>query len=155
MAKKRKQAGKSHEPEPLARIRTVFLFVIGFLSLVGLADATYLTAAHLSGITSLCGDSLGCSQVLGSRYASIAGIPTAVFGMIGYFLAFSATTLALFEYRWAMSLLAGVVTVMFIGTLWFLYLQAGVLHAFCPFCLLSAGLVFGMAGLLLANPRSR
>lgn len=153
MADKRKRTEKVQESEPLARIRTIFLFLIGFLSLAGVADATYLTAAHLSGLNSLCGDSLGCSQVLGSRYAAIAGIPTAAFGMLGYFLVFSATTLALFGYRGAIWLLNGVVAVMFVGTLWFLYLQAGVLHAFCPFCLLSAGLVFGIAGLLLANPR--
>lgn len=95
-----------------------------------------IAAAHLSGITSLCGDSFGCSQVLGSRYASIAGIPAALLGMLGYFLVFSATTLALVEYRWELSLLNGLVAVMFIGTLRFLYLQTGVLHAFCPFCLL-------------------
>ena len=41
---------------------------------------------------------------------------------------------------------------MFIASLYFLYLQAFVLHAFCPFCLFSAAMTFLLAGLLLAFP---
>jgi uncharacterized membrane protein len=35
-----------------------------------------------------------------------------------------------------------VVMAMFGATLWLLYLQAFILHAFCPFCLLSAALTY-------------
>ncbi len=44
------------------------------------------------------------------------------------------------------------VSAMFAATLWFLYLQAFVLHAFCRYCLLSAAIVFLLAGLVIANP---
>jgi uncharacterized membrane protein len=41
---------------------------------------------------------------------------------------------------------------MFGASLYFLSLQAFVLHAFCPFCLLSAALTFFLTGLLLVIP---
>jgi uncharacterized membrane protein len=52
-------------------------------------------------------------------------------------------------------LLTIVVGVMLVASLYFLYLQAFVLHAFCPFCLFSAAITFLMAGLLLAFPARR
>lgn len=151
----RRPRAKPGPVDPLARIRRIYLGIIALIALAGLADATYLTAAHMSGLNSICGDSQGCSQVLGSAYASFRGIPTAAFGAGAYFAVFSAATLALFGYRWARSFVVAMVVAMFAVTGWFLYLQAAVLHAFCPFCLLSAGFVFGMAGLLLAYPPHR
>jgi uncharacterized membrane protein len=40
---------------------------------------------------------------------------------------------------------------MFATTLWLLYVQAFVLHAFCDYCLLSAAVTFTLAGLVVAN----
>lgn len=155
MAKSGKQSKEPAEPDRLARIRTIYLAITACIALAGLVDATYLTVAHLSGINSLCGESHGCSEVLGSTYASVRGIPTAAFGVVGYFAAFSAATLALFSYRWARTCQVAIVALMFVATLWFLYLQAAVIHAFCPYCLLSAAFVFCMTGLTLAYPPKR
>jgi uncharacterized membrane protein len=47
-----------------------------------------------------------------------------------------------------------VVIAMFGTTLWLLYLQAFILHAFCPFCLMSAALTFLLAGIVVATPSS-
>ena len=47
-----------------------------------------------------------------------------------------------------------VVMAMFSATLWLLYLQAFVLHAFCPFCLLSGAFTFLLAGIVVATPYS-
>ena len=44
---------------------------------------------------------------------------------------------------------------MFAVTLDLLYVQAFVLHVFCPFCLLSAALIFLLAGIVVAIPSSR
>jgi len=90
--------------------------------------------------------------VLGSVYASVRDIPTAAFGALGYFVVFSLATLAAFGYARARMFLAVGVAAMFLGTLFLLYVQAFVLHAFCPFCLLSAALTFILAGLVLATP---
>jgi uncharacterized membrane protein len=141
---------------PLAGSRAgiILYSIIAVISLIGLADATYLTVTHLTGDDLVCGPG-GCSAVLGSVYASVAGIPTAAFGVLGYFAVFSSATLAAFGYARARGFLALIVAGMFAATLGLLYLQAFVLHAFCPFCLLSAALVFLLAGIVIAIPSSR
>src|SRR5690242_16357979 len=111
----------------LDRIRVILLIIIAVISLAGLGDATYLTVSHLAGDDSVCGASHGCSTVLSSKYAVIAGIPTAAFGVLAYFSVFSAATLAAFGYVSARKFLTWIVTGMFAATLWFLYLQAFVL----------------------------
>ena len=134
------------------RARLIFLIIIAVIALAGLADATYLTVSHLAGDNSVCGASQSCSVVLGSKYAVVAGIPTAAFGVIAYFSVFSGATLAAFGYSRARTFISWTVAAMFVATLWFLYLQAFVLHAFCPFCLFSAAVTFCLAGLTLGSP---
>ncbi len=124
---------------------------MALIALCGLADATYLTVMHLSGDDAVCGSSAGCSAVLGSAYASVGGIPTAAFGAVAYFVVFSAAICRAFGYAWAGKVLVISISGMFLVTLGLLYLQAFVLHAFCPFCLFSAALTFLLAGILLAG----
>ena len=125
--------------------------VMALIALLGLADATYLTVMHLAGDDALCGSSAGCSEVLGSVYASVGGIPTAAFGAVAYFVVFSAAVCVAFGYRRARTVLVIAVAGMFLATLGFLGLQAFVLHAFCPFCLLSAAFTFLLAGVVVAT----
>ncbi len=120
-------------------------------ALIGMGDALYLTIQHLTGKSVKCSITNGCSVVLSSSYATIAGIPTAAFGVLAYFAAFSLATLAAFGYGWARTLLLLVVTPMLLTTLWLVYLQAFVLHAFCQFCLLSAALTLLLTCLALAG----
>ena len=108
------------------------------LALVGLGDAVYLTVEHLTGASLQCSITHGCAEVLGSKYATVGSVPLAAFGALAYFTAFSLATLSAFGYAGARKILAAVVAVMFVFTLWLLYLQAFVLHAFCQYCLLSA-----------------
>ena len=134
------------------RGRVIVYSIAALIALLGLTDATYLTVAHLTGDDAVCGGSGGCSAVLGSVYATVAGIPTAAFGSLAYFVAFSAATLAAFGYSRARIFLALVVAAMFATTLWLLYVQAFILHAFCPYCLLSAALTFFLAGIVVIAP---
>ncbi len=129
--------------------------VMALLALVGLADATFLTVMHLTGDDSVCGPSSGCSEVLSSAYASIGKVPTAAFGIAAYFLAFSAAVCCAFGYLRVRIFLNCLIAIMLLATLGFLYLQAFVLHAYCPFCLLSAALTFLLAGLSVATPSFR
>lgn len=124
--------------------------------MAGLADATYLTVAHLAGEHVACGGSPQCSEVLSSKYAAFAGFPMAALGGLAYFGAFSFATLAAFGYGSIVRRsLALTVSAMLLGTLWFLYLQAFVLRAYCTYCLLSAACTFVLAGILLAIPPRR
>ena len=108
------------------------------LSLVGLADALYLTVEHLTGNSVQCTIISGCSEVLSSPYAAVSGVPLAGIGAAAYFSVFSLATLAAFGYGFARTLLALLVTAMFLVSLWLVYLQAFVIGEFCQYCLLSA-----------------
>lgn len=130
-----------HEESPPHAPRLSRLFALAaVLSLVGLADAIYLTVEHLTGRSVRCSVTSGCSEVLASPYATVGGYPLAAFGALAYFTAFSLATLAAFGSERAGSLLAVLVALMFATSLWLLYLQAFVLHAFCQYCLLSAAI---------------
>ena len=150
---KRKPAKES--PASGTRGRTILYTVAAVVALAGLADATYLTASALSGETATCGGSAGCFEVLGSAYARIAGIPTAAFGVLGYFSAFTFAVFTGFGYARARTFFSITVWAMFATTLWLLYLQAFVLHAFCRYCLFSAAITFLLAGIVVASPSRR
>lgn len=150
----RDKSGSNPQSRTISRFELFVYGAIAVIAVIGVVDCCYLTITHLTGDDAACGPSSGCSKVLSSAYASFRGIPTAAFGAVGYFTVFSLAILALFDYRSAARLMKLVVTAMFATTLWLLYLQAFVLHAFCPFCLLSAALSFLMAGLsLVASAR--
>ena len=108
------------------------------LSLLGIADALYLTIEHLTGQTVRCTILSGCSEVLSSQYAVVAGIPLAAVGAAAYFTVFSLAVLALFGYRIAGKILTPLVIAMFFVSVWLFYLQAFVIRQFCQYCLISA-----------------
>src|SRR2546428_12524016 len=137
-----------------SRARIILFTVAAFISLAGLADATYLTVQALTGETVVCGGSPDCFKVLGSSYARVAGVPLAAFGMLAYFSVFSFATFAAFSYARARTLFALIVWAMFAVTLWLLYVQAFLLHAFCRYCLFSAALVFVLAAMVVLGPSS-
>src|SRR5688500_17566728 len=111
---------------------------MALVALVGLADSIYLTVEHISGRSVKCTIVSGCSEVLSSPYATVRGIPLALIGATAYFTAFSLATLAAFDYKQTGTLLALLAGLMFLTTLWLLYLQAFVIGQFCQVCLLSA-----------------
>jgi uncharacterized membrane protein len=129
---------------------TILYAAAAIVSLLGLGDAIYLTIEHLAGRSVKCTIVSGCSEVLSSQYATVAGYPLALVGAAAYFTVFSLATLAAFEYKVAGKLLTLVVSLMFITSLWLIYLQAFVIKAFCQFCLLSALVTFILMGLVVA-----
>jgi len=119
------------------------------VSLLGLADALYLTVEHVTGQSVRCTIVAGCSEVLSSQYAVMAGVPLALIGAAAYFSVFSLATLAAFGYRVAGMLLALLVVSMFLVSMWLFYLQAFVIHAFCQFCLFSAAVTTALTVIVL------
>lgn len=136
----------------VSRFRIILCTVAAVVSLAGLADAIYLAVQALTGETLSCGGSPDCFRVLGSAYARVAGIPVAALGTLAYFSVFSFATFAAFGYVRAPKLLMLTVGAMFLATLWFLYVQAFLLHAFCRYCLFSAAITFLLAGIVIALP---
>jgi uncharacterized membrane protein len=136
----------------ISRPRMIVYIIAAAIALTGLADATYLTVQHFTGENILCGGSADCARVLGSAYSHLGPIPVAGLGVLAYYTVFSLATFAAFGHRRAGRLFVWVVCLMFVGTLWFLFVQAFLLHAFCRFCLLSAAFVFLLTGIVVAMP---
>ena len=128
-------------PDPIpASKHSVWPYIAAaVVSLVGLGDAIYLTVQDLTGQHLRCTIITGCAEVLGSKYSHVGSIPLATLGAAAYFTFFSLAILVVFGYSIARPLLAVLVVIMFLTTLWLTYLQAFVIHHFCQYCLLSAG----------------
>ena len=125
--------------------------VAAVVALLGLADGIYLTIEHVTGRSAQCIASSGCQDVLSSKYAALGPVPLAALGALAYFTAFSLALLAAFGYAKCRPLFASLVAVMFAMTLWLLYLQAFVLHAFCDYCLFSASVTAVLTIIAVAN----
>lgn len=108
---------------------------------IGLVDALYLTWLKLVGGTAACAGIGNCELVNNSRYASIGDIPIAVLGAMSYL-----AILGLLAWdRWSpgsrTAARLGVFGLALTGTLYstyLTYLEVAVLHAVCPYCVLSA-----------------
>jgi uncharacterized membrane protein len=122
---------------------------LALLALVGLGTAGYLLAVRLAGGSAFCGPSGGCDAVATSEYATILGIPVALYGV-----GFSALVLALSVVWWRRGdrrALYGVYGFGILGVVavgYLTYLELFVIHAICIWCVAYAVVV--VAGWLLA-----
>ena len=140
--------------EAAARISWTYL-VAALVSLVGLTDAIYLTIQHITGASLRCTVISGCSEVLSSPYAQVGPVPLAAIGAAAYFVVFSLAILAAFGHRLAILPLRILIGLMFLTTLWLLYLQAFVIHHFCQYCLLSAAVTITLTVVLTIASRRK
>lgn len=120
---------------------------------LGALDSIYLTWIKIQRETALfCAPGGGCDVVNTSPYSELAGIPIAIFGLGMYLLIMAAV---LVEDRWAYSRLA-VFGLALTGTLYsayLTYLELAVIHAICPYCVISALLVVALLVLALIRLR--
>ena len=105
------------------------------VALAGLGIAGYLTAVHYSGGTPVCAVAHGCATVQQSDYASLAGVPVAVLGLLGYVAILVALARDGEEWRTAAAFLS-LAGLGFSG--WLTYVEVGVLNAICIWCVGSA-----------------
>src|SRR3990167_2289058 len=108
------------------------------LSFVGFLDASYLTAKHYLGFEIPCSILNGCEQVLSSQYATVFGMPVALFGAF-YYLAVLLLIVAFLDRKNAVFLKGAVLLPIggFLATLWFVFAQIFLLDALCFYCLVS------------------
>lgn len=125
--------------KPLRPLPVSWAAVLAALALIGFADASYLTIEHYRNIVPPCTVS-GCETVLTSAYSSIFGVPVALFGAIFYLIVLIGT-LSYVEGRRERPFRAilWLSPVGFVASIWFVFLQAFVLDAYCQYCLVSAG----------------
>ena len=122
------------------------------LSLAGLALATYLSVAHLSGADLACGAGGGCGAVTSSEYSRFLGIPVALLGVGGYAMLLLGSLAALglgqppAMLRWG---LAGVAAFGFAFSAYLTSTQAFLISSYCVYCLTSAALMTALMLLTL------
>ena len=121
------------------------------LTIAGIIVAVYLTWSHFSHVYVLCAEGGGCDRVRQSQYSEVAGIPVALFGLVGYLgilgvIIFERTS-EFFAENGPM-LVFGLTLVGFLYSAYLTYLELFVIHAICPYCVASAvimTLLFGLA----------
>jgi uncharacterized membrane protein len=128
-------------------------------TLIGLVDSLYLTWIKLSHREALCLPGIGdCETVNSSRYSAVFGIPIALLGALAYL---AIIALVLLEDRQVLSLPIGkefskmaVFGLSLVGVLYSVYLtyiEIAVLHAICPYCVISALAILAVFVLSLAR----
>lgn len=133
--------------------RLLPVFIMG-LSVLGLVDAAFLTFKHYTGGDIKCFVVSGCDIVTSSQYSVLFDlIPLALMGVLFYFTALllgfvvSETNSKKLKFiLWTWSGLGG------LSSLWFLYIQAFILEAYCSYCLVSIVntiLIFGSVSTIL------
>ena len=130
------------------------LFVLIALSILGLIDAGYLTYEHYRNIIPPCSMHTwfsDCGAVLSSKYATIMNIPVALLGAM-YYVAFGFLCLLLLRKQTKLlSIIFYIVaTLGGAASLTFIFLQFFVLHAICPYCMLSDTNLLVMFGLVVS-----
>ena len=120
---------------------------IAAAALVGAAIAAYLTVVHYSHISPIC-TSGGCEKVQQSSYATAAGIPVAVLGLVAY-----GAVLLSAAIRGVPAAIAGA-TVALAGAAfsgYLLWAQLARIHAICQWCVGNDVVIAVVAILCLAR----
>lgn len=131
--------------------------VMSFAALVGLAASSYLLYVYITGGPILCGlASHGCDIVRASPWAFIGPIPRPALGVLFYsaFLAlivFSLTTKNYTKHARRGLILLGVIGA--VESLYLVGVQAFAIHAYCVWCLTSAGSSFVLMGASLTQTK--
>ncbi|HVM90316.1 MAG TPA: vitamin K epoxide reductase family protein [Verrucomicrobiae bacterium] len=126
-------------------------------ALVGLAVSSYLLFEYVSGGPILCGlASHGCDIVRASQWAYIGSIPRPALGVLFYSACLALIVFSLSTEKYRKHTRNGLILLGFIGAIESLYLvgiQAFAIHAYCIWCLTSAGSSFVLLGASLTQPK--
>lgn len=137
------------------------LRIIQLLSIPGLFLAFYLLLYHNGDLFSVCepGGFEDCGLVSGpgAPYASVGPIPVALIGLIGYITIFLVVWLkdwVQFVDDYLPEIMLGLTGIAFLLTVFLTGLEAFVIHAYCRYCLMSAGIILIMLILAISFLRS-
>lgn len=120
------------------KISTSFLFLM-VLSIIGFADALYLTIKHYANSNINCSIFDGCELVTTSIYSSLFGIPVAVFGLVFYSLVFALIILfSKLNKKKFLTFLLIITSIGFLFSIYFVFVQIFLINAYCLYCLVSA-----------------
>lgn len=121
-----------------------FLFLlVALLSLAGVVDSAIAVQRHFAkSRTQFCdfSEKFSCDIVNRSQYSTIAGIPVAVIGVLGYAALFALSTFWKSRPETPSRLLAASIAGLGFA-LYLTYIEAYELTAWCVLCLISLGLI--------------
>lgn len=120
---------------------------VGAVALAGLVVSGYLTYVHYRPEALVCTASGGCEQVQQSDYATLAGVPVALLGVIAYAVVLALT---IRDTLTARTITAAIAVSAAGFAVYLVALQAFVIDAWCIWCLVNDVLVVPLlAGLSL------
>jgi uncharacterized membrane protein/glutaredoxin len=118
------------------------------ISLLGVALTGYLSWTSLSGGQAAgCSAGGGCDVVLSSAWATLLGLPTAVWGLLAYAALAAIAFIRRSDKQWSYAL-----TVAFFGVCYSVYLTVvslTILQSTCPYCLTSLALMAATLALVV------
>ena len=117
------------------------------LSLVGIALAAYLSwSAWIGGSVQGCGVGSSCDVVLSSRWATLFGLPTALWGVFAYVMLAGTAFVRRSDQHWWSAWTVALFGVLYSGYLTIVSLT--ILGAACPYCLTSLALMASIFSLI-------
>jgi uncharacterized membrane protein len=119
--------------------------IVATLALAGIFISLYLTLYKLGVIGELSCSIGSCETVNTSKWSRFLGLPVAAWGLLFYLDVFAVSvigTLARFEDERVISvILAAEAAIGVLFSVWLTYLELGVIHAICIWCVTSAVVV--------------
>jgi len=119
--------------------------IVAALALAGIFVSLYLTLYKIGVIGELSCSIGSCETVNTSKWSRFLGLPVAAWGLLFYldvFVVALVGTMRRFEFEPAISLvLVGEAAVGVLFSAWLTYLELGVIHAICIWCVTSAVIV--------------
>lgn len=137
---------------------THILSALIVFSVLGVVNASYLVYTSFMGIIPTCTLLSGCDLVAASPYSRVFGVPLSLFGVFFYSLVLGFSLWARVDSGVRVSrVLLPLTTLGFLLSLYFLYLQAIVIKAYCQYCLFSlvdASVLFFLAVVLFVREQN-
>src|SRR5689334_13462759 len=154
MAKKSKtRRARSVPPQETHAVRSSPNWALLALSVVGMLLTAYLTWAKFSGSgVQGCAVGGGCDVVLSSRWATLLGLPTSLWGFAGYAALAAIAFVRRADRQWSWAW-----TIALFGVCYSVYLTVvslTMLQSACPYCLTSLALMSSLLALVvMQRPR--
>src|SRR5262245_39331698 len=147
MGKKSKsQRTRQNEAVSKARLRSSPNWALLAITIAGMALTAYLTyTSWIGGSVRGCSAGSGCDVVLTSRWATMFGLPTAFWGFLAYAGLAGIAFIKRADTHWRYASTAALLGVAY--SLYLTTVSLTVLHATCPYCLTSLGLMTAILAL--------
>lgn len=134
-------------------MKAVLPFATVMLSILGIADAGYITYEKFAGVIPKCIPGFECGKVLNSPWSSIGPVPLSLLGLFFYFTVFVLASFVIleidihkvlpqlpaflkkfttFDFLWMLTIFG------FIFSLYLLFIMGVMIQGWCTYCLLSA-----------------